>query len=73
MKIKPLIACFFLIYIITLPVFCYGSENRGLPHASVVDSSYQFEPVLDGAKIIHDFVVLNKGNAVLEIEKVETG
>jgi hypothetical protein len=73
MKQKPVIACFFLIYIMTLPVFSYGSGEQDRPNAAVLDNSHEFEPVLDGAQIVHDFVVLNKGSAVLEIEKVETG
>jgi hypothetical protein len=73
MRHKPVIACLFLIYIMTLPVFSYGSGDQERPNAAVPDSSYEFESVLDGAQIIHDFVVLNKGSAVLEIEKVETG
>jgi len=72
MRHKLVIACFFLIYIITLPVFTYGSDEQGRPSAAVRDNSHEFEPVLDGAQIVHDFVVLNKGNADLEIEKVET-
>ncbi len=73
MKQKPVIACFFLIYMMTLPVFSYGSGEQDRPSAAVLDNSHEFEPVLDGAQIVHDFVVLNKGSAALEIEKVETG
>ena len=73
MKHKSVIACFFLIYIMILPVFSYGSEEQGRPNAAVPDNSHEFEPVLDGTQIVHDFVVLNKGSADLEIEKVETG
>jgi len=62
-----------MIYLITLPVFCYGSGGESLPNAAVAGNSYEFGPVLDGTKIIHDFIILNKGNAVLEIKKVETG
>lgn len=73
MKHKSVITCFFLIYIMTLPVFSYGSGEQGRPNAAVPDSSHKFSPILDGAQIVHDFVVLNKGSAALEIEKVETG
>jgi len=72
MKHKPVIACLFLIIMI-LPAFSSGSDEQGRPNAAVVENSYEFEPVLDGAQVVHDFVVMNKGNAVLEIEKVETG
>ena len=73
MRHKPVIACLFMIYIMTLPVFTYGSDEQERSSAAVPDSNHEFEPVLDGAQIIHDFVVLNKGSAALEIEKVETG
>lgn len=73
MKHKSVIACFFLIYIMILPVFSYGNGEQDRPNAAVPDSSHKFSPVLDGTQIVHDFVVLNKGSADLEIEKVETG
>jgi len=73
MKQKLVIVCYFLIYIITLPVFSFGNEEQGRPSAAVLDNSHEFEPVLDGAQIIHDFIVLNNGSADLVIEKVETG
>ena len=73
MKQKLVISCLFLIYMMTLPVFSYGSEEQNRPNAAVPDNSHEFEPVLDGTYIVHDFVVLNKGSAALEIEKVETG
>jgi len=72
MKNKPVIACLFLIIMI-LPVFCYGSDEPSLPDAALAENSYEFDPVLDGAQIIHDFVIMNKGSAVLDIQKVETG
>jgi hypothetical protein len=72
MKQKLVIACLFLIIMI-LPVFCFGSDEQSLPDAALAENSYEFDPVLDGAQIIHDFVIMNKGSAVLDIQKVETG
>jgi hypothetical protein len=34
---------------------------------------FEFEPVIDGASVVHDFVVLNKGSAPLQINNVRTG
>lgn len=56
-----------------LSVFSYGSDEQGRPDAAVPDSSHEFVPVLEGAQIVHDFIIQNKGGAVLEIAKVETG
>jgi len=46
-------------------------ENR--PKAVAPDSIYQFQPVLEGEDIVHDFIVRNTGTAELVIENVKTG
>jgi len=37
------------------------------------ETLYEFTPVLDGSKVVHEFVVQNKGLAPLNIERVKTG
>jgi hypothetical protein len=39
----------------------------------VPESRYTFPTVLDGTEVTHDFVIQNKGDAELVIEKVRTG
>jgi hypothetical protein len=34
---------------------------------------WEFEPVVDGKQIVHDFLIQNKGTALLQVEKVKTG
>ncbi len=36
-------------------------------------SQWEFEPVVDGTSVVHDFVVQNKGDAPLKISEVKTG
>ena len=43
-----------------------------LPLAHLPTLRYEFEPVLEGRQVTHDFVVQNKGSATLEIQKVKT-
>jgi hypothetical protein len=43
------------------------------PAAVVSKPSHQFETVLEGQVVTHDFVVHNKGSADLQIEKIKTG
>ena len=43
------------------------------PHAVVSNPIYKFASVIEGKKITHDFIIQNKGNSVLNIEKVKTG
>ena len=72
MNRKLVIMCFYMIFMLILPAFSFGGADQERPNAVAVESSYEFSPVLDGAQIVHDFIILNKGGAVLEIEKVET-
>jgi hypothetical protein len=44
-----------------------------LPEAYFPQRTFQFEPVIDGVKVVHDFVLLNRGAAPLLIENVKTG
>lgn len=43
------------------------------PTALVPEMSYQFDPVVDGTLVIHDFVIKNNGGGMLEISQVKTG
>ena len=44
-----------------------------LPSAFIDKAVYKFEPVVDGMQIIHDYLIRNKGDGTLEIQKVKTG
>jgi uncharacterized membrane protein YciS (DUF1049 family) len=51
-----------------------GAENNlsVTPSVLVPHPKYNFESVVDGAQVIHDYVIQNKGAATLEILKVKT-
>jgi hypothetical protein len=51
----------------------FGAQEDAGPAAFFPQTRYEFSPVLDGAKVVHEFVVQNKGNAALNIERVKTG
>ncbi len=44
-----------------------------LPLAFIAEAVYEFEPVADGTQIMHDYLIQNKGDETLEIQKVNTG
>jgi hypothetical protein len=46
------------------------SLKRPLAHLPAL--RYEFEPVMEGREVTHDFIVQNKGSATLEIQKVRT-
>jgi hypothetical protein len=43
------------------------------PSAFLPVTQWEFEPVVDGASVVHDFVIRNKGDAPLNISRVKTG
>jgi hypothetical protein len=50
-----------------------GAQDDAQPSAFFPATSYEFSPVLDGTKVMHEFVIQNKGNALLKVERVKTG
>lgn len=43
-----------------------------LPAAYLPALRYEFAPVLEGQEVIHHFVIQNKGDGLLEVQKVKT-
>ena len=36
-------------------------------------TKWEFNPVVEGKEVVHDFVIQNKGDALLNVSKVKTG
>jgi len=72
MKLKIIIILTVIILLIGNTI---GAKNNTpvSPSALIGQTIYEFEPVVDGAEVVHDFVIQNKGEATLEIQKVITG
>lgn len=72
MKVKIIII---LTVIILLIANTIGAKDKTpvSPLALIGQTIYEFEPVVDGAEVTHDFVIQNKGAATLEIQKIITG
>ena len=51
----------------------FGAQEDAGPVAFFPQTLYEFSPVLDGAKVVHEFVVQNEGKSTLNIERVKTG
>jgi hypothetical protein len=75
----------YLLLILVVPnsAFCGPNDqgNQGkqdgssaaFPKAHVPEPNYEFQPVVEGENVIHDFVVQNKGTATLDITRVRPG
>ncbi len=66
----PSIPALFIFFFMTIA----GAQEttEGKPLAFLPTDKYEFEPILEGTEIIHDFVIKNKGTAPLKILKVGT-
>jgi hypothetical protein len=60
---------------IFLPGNAIGAEDQtpASPSAFIAKPIYEFEPVVDGTQVVHNYVIQNKGDEILEIQKVKTG
>ena len=73
MRGKAFLMAAVIIYLaVSVPV-CFGAENDAAPSVFFPEIRYEFSPVLENAKVVHDFVIQNKGNATLNVERVKTG
>ena len=55
--------------------FSFGAEvveDLKLPLAYLPSASFEFEPVVEGKEVVHDFVIQNKGAGDLKIQNVRT-
>jgi len=75
MKLKFITVFFLMLCIIFFETGAFGGvePKSQQPSAVAPESKYTFDPVIEGTEIAHDFVIQNKGGALLKIEKVKTG
>lgn len=50
-----------------------NTDTRTGPKAYLADNVYEFPPILEGLEVIHEFVILNKGDEPLNIQNVKSG
>ncbi|MBC2717382.1 MAG: DUF1573 domain-containing protein [Desulfobacteraceae bacterium] len=48
-------------------------QSMAWPAAFIPEPEFEFEPVVDGAKIVHNFIIQNQGTAPLTISDIRTG
>ena len=51
----------------------FGAENEQGPTVVFPQTHYEFSQVLEGTTVVHEFVIKNKGDAPLNVERVKTG
>jgi len=75
MKLKTFFIAVFTFCLLFSASTYSGTDKEILksPYAFLPEAGYEFSPVLEGALIEHDFIIQNKGAALLNIVKVSPG
>ncbi len=60
-----------VVFIATCAMADAPSGKKAVPRIS--ERKYKFDPVLEGTRVTHDFIVENIGDAPLIIKEVKTG
>jgi len=55
------------------PVWCPADQPVQSPKAVLVEHAFEFQPVLEGSEIVHQFILKNNGDAPLNILKISAG
>ena len=67
-----IIGSIFLFFAFTSMAFGVENAPATFPKALVPQPHYEFDAVVDGTEVIHDYIIRNKGTALLEVQKVKT-
>ncbi len=67
-----LVAAIFVM-LVQVVVLHADDVDPALPVAVLPDPAYEFKTVPEGVNVLHDYLIQNKGTALLTIERVKTG
>jgi hypothetical protein len=71
---KKTILNFYIICVLLSPVFSLAENTTAKgPAVFLPEEVFEFQPVLEGTQIIHKFAILNKGDSLLQILKIQSG
>lgn len=70
---KTWIVCWLIVFIWSFFIITVNSEEIKEPIALIAKPAFTFNPIPEGKKITHDYLIENTGNSVLNIEKIKTG
>ncbi len=73
MKLKALAVFSIVLFLTLFAAVGFGTQDQSTPSVFFPETSYEFSAVLDGAKVVHEFIIQNKGTAPLKVERVKTG
>ena len=73
MRCKTCLLAAVAILLIFSVAVCFAAENDAAPSVFFPETHFEFSAVLEGSMVVHEFVIQNKGNATLNVDRVKTG
>ena len=73
MRVKMMLIGVLLLLLPQAGLSAEAVTDGAKPSAIVSEPTYEFDEVVDGSQVIHDFIIQNKGDAPLDITKVKPG
>jgi hypothetical protein len=61
-----------LLVLIPFATFAQDADNPGTPKIHVPEPAFQFDSVVSGQDVNHDYLLQNRGTAPLKISRVKT-
>lgn len=59
---------------VLVPLFGLAADTTSFgPQAFLPESVFEFQPLVEGNQVVHRFILHNRGEAPLEILKIESG
>ena len=65
--------CLIILGFVLAPVWCAAIQPNQSPKAVLVEHAFEFQPVLEGTEIAHQFVLKNQGGVPLNVLKISAG
>ena len=65
--------CIIVFVLLVVPWVAYTQDNKLGPRLALPEKEFNFGEVGKASRIMHEFFVLNQGDAPLEIKKVSPG
>ena len=70
---KPTVLIVLILALMGSPALSPAADDPGVPMAVFPEKSFTFDPVVDGAEVVHRFIVKNTGTGDLKVLRVSTG
>lgn len=72
MRKQLMIGALVCLMLVPITAFSAGTTSQG-PKAYLPEPVYEFSPVVEGIEIVHQFSIINRGDAPLEILTIKSG